>query len=115
HRPEVDAELFVTTAGRHREISGDADQQLVKNQSLRPEDHQLLQLQPCEVPELVGVLDAGRNVLGTENGRQGQELSRNLRPQPRIPWSKTILVAHARDLSSAIATGRCEAITHEPR
>jgi len=87
HATKVPAQIFLVRPVGHGKAAGYAKQQLMDDQPLGAKRDELVRRQTAIVAQLVRLGRAGRNVLGPENRRQRQILSRQLRFEAWIPGS----------------------------
>jgi len=87
HATKVPAQIFLARPVGHGKAAGYANQQLMDDQPLGAKRDELVRRQTAIVAQLVRLGRGGRNVLGPENRRQRQILSRQLRFEAWIPSS----------------------------
>ncbi len=87
--PEIDAEIGIFLAIRHRDVAGDLDQELVDRQALRPKSDQLGGLEAGDGAALLRLGEAGEHVLRPEHGGQRQESGRDLGADAGLPRAES--------------------------
>jgi hypothetical protein len=85
HSTKVNAEVLDTVSRRNTEVCCYPDKEGMQDEPLWPKDHQLSELKARERAKLDCLLERRGHMFFTQDGREAEKLSGNIRLQARIP------------------------------